>query len=302
MNTLIRSTARMGTSVRRAVRAVAAATLGLSAVIALSTSPLNVEAQEPISLADFDGWRDWPLYAPGDLEIDSEALVSHRTWMKFIAPSGDTMTQHVDLTTEARFNGEPAIWVQHTGSGTLGDPETQTSVIDWMIVNRMTFRVLFRIGGAPGERTWAGRYDLTQHYPDHVVRTTVNDDASVSQNRANIDNNPFDFVTMPYVVALSGLLREGERFRLMNIGSANDPAPRSVGLFVKGKTTIEDGNGVRRDVWDVQLISNSERLLVHLYVSEDLPYFMGWRFRSVANGRDGVINLYRSHRLLEERR
>lgn len=275
--------------------AVLLAAVLLAAALLLWWAP-GTAAQESIPLDDFEGWTEWPLYEPGDVELDPDAFESMLGSYEFRTPSGDTAVMRIHTIADVYFQGEPALWVQHTGTG-LGDDSTRTSTLDHIIVSRETLRVFFRVAATPGSRSWAGSYDVTQHYPDRVVRTGIGDSARVVQNRFEGENDPFDFATMPYLFSFMEL-EAGRRFRLMNIGSARDPEPRDVAILVKGRTTLEDAHGEEHEVWDVQLLNHAETLLVHLYVTEEAPRFWGWAFRRVANGATGVEWVYRDHRIL----
>jgi len=272
------------------------ALLLLGGVVAVLGRPAT--AQEPVSVEHFDGSEQWPLYEAGELELEGEALEDQRTWFDFLTPSGDTVGMTVDVH-EVFHRGEPALWVQWTSKGEPGDT-AGTSTIDDLLIERSTFRIAFRIQASPGPRSWAGNYDLVQHHPDRVVRVAVRDDGSVDREVLEEATAPFDFATMGYLFPLLPL-DEMEGFRLLNVGTRGDISPKEVALWPAGRTTIEDSRGGQHRVQEVQLLSASGRVLVSFYVTRGPPYFWGWLYRNVEDGRVISHLVYRGHEVYRDK-
>lgn len=266
------------------------------AALLLLAAPALLEAQDPISLSHFEDWRSWPVYEAGELPIDNAALATQRTIFDFANPTGAVDPMVMDVFADVYHRGRPAVWVQWTSGGRAGDTEG-TSVLDAILLDRETFRVAFRIQGVPGPRAWAGPYAVTQHHPGRVARIGIADDGTVTTDELAHEVDPFDFATMQYLFPFIGL-EEGKSFRLMNVGAAGNLEPRDVGVRVIGRTSIEDARGVAHDVWEVQLLTNTEGGLVSFYVTETAPFFHGWDFRRVADGRTLTSLRLRDHGVL----
>lgn len=265
--------------------------------VALTLAGGVLGAQEPIPIDHFDGWRSWPLYEAGELEIDAAPLGNLRAEFRFEVPSGDTMTMYVDVL-EGSLRGQPALWIQHTSSGLEGDSTLGTTVIDGLLVDRESFRIAYRIQATRGARSWAGPYAFVQHRPERVSAVHVADDGTVETETLDGETDPFDFATMPFLFPfMEGGLQAGRALRLMNIGARGDRAPRPVAIRVMGRTTITDAREREREVWEVQLLSNSERMLVTIWVDETPPWFFGWRYRMVEDGALRTRMMYRDHRI-----
>lgn len=266
----------------------------ITTALLLVLSAASGGAQEqPVSLEEFEGWRSWTLHQPGDLELDHERLVPILTMYDFQVPTGDTMKMGIEILPDVRFQGQPAMWVNWIGAG----GEEGTTNLDAIILNRETFRVLFRIAAAPGDRNWAGTYSLKAHRPGKVVEVTVGDDMAVQRDSLEVDTNVFDFATMGYLFALLDL-EEGQRFRLMNVGGGASLEPREVGILVGGMKTVGDPADRSHQVREIRLIANSENAVVTFHVSRTAPFFHGWSYQLVSNGRTFSDLTYRTHTVL----
>lgn len=272
----------------------------LGLFICLLGGASGIQAQDTLSLQDFEGWENWPLYEPGDIDIDTGEFGSLITWFDARFGSESSITIRADIISDIYFKGEPAFWIQHTSSGSADNPD-RSSTLDASLYNLNTFRVLLRIASQPGQRSWGGTYDITQHHPDKVYRIQVAENGSVIRDSLQVkDNNPFDFVTIPHLLSFMNL-EQNQRFRLLNIGSRRSLSPRPVAMFVKGKTIYTDADGEEHEVWEVQLLNNAETLLISLFVTKEIPYFWGWQFRRVSNGQLGAEWIYKDHQVIEEK-
>lgn len=279
---------------KRGLRAVAPVAVALLALWPGVLWPGVVVGQGAVSIEHFDGWRDWPLYEAGDLRLENDALGPQRTLFEFPLPTGGTTTMTVDVLP-AHLRGEPALWIEHTSSGVPGDT-AGTTVIDALLVDRETFRVAFRIQGARGTRSWMGPYRLTQHRPDRILAVTVEEDGTVEKEELGEASDPFDFAAMPYLFPFMEI-EEGRGLRLLNIGTAADLTPRKVPIRVIGDTTITDANGREHDVTEIQRLSNSERALYTIWVTDEPSFWYGWRGQWVEDGRTIWEWRYREHEI-----
>lgn len=270
------------------------AVLGAAAIFSLLQPTTDLPAQQKVSPPEgFEGHESWPLYEPGDLDLDFGPLTTQRTEFAFRVPSGDTIPLLIDVF-ESAFQGGPAYWVQWTSGGLPAEAGGGTGSIDAILVHGETFRVLWRVAAIPGDRTWAGSYEVSQHHPEEIVRVQIAGDGEVATERVEMENDPFDFATMGYLFPFIGL-EAGKRYRLRNIGVRGDPAPRDVSVRVAGRTTVTGADGERHEVWEVQLLPFSRRNLVTFWVDDEAPYFYGWSFRNVESGRLFSELRYRGH-------
>lgn len=257
--------------------------------VALCLSGLSVapaRAQEPLSLEHFDGWESWPLVEPGDLQVDTTGLVPLRIEFDglFPGPNGfgvpppQPLTMYMDVI-ESRFHGEPALWIQW-----LSKPRAEeggSPALDALLVERGTFRLLFRIAAsARGE--WAGNYELIQARPDGVTQVSVGEDGSSAKQVLDGPANYFDFATYQFLLALIDL-RENDRYRLSGYDLLDKDA-EVLAARVVGRVMVPDADGREHEVWRVDLMPAHRATLISFYVTGEPPYFYGWDYRVTRDG------------------
>jgi hypothetical protein len=243
-------------------------------------------AQEPLSLEHFDGWEMWPLVEPGDLHPDNAGLVPIRIELDglFPGPNGfgvpplEGLTMYMDVT-ESSFHGNPALWVQWTSKPPPGSPGAPA--LDVLLVDRETFRLLFRIAGS-ARGDWAGRYELIQAPPDRVVQVTVGEDGETTKNVLASSASHFDFAAYPFLLPFLDL-REGMGWRLSGYDYLEKKG-EVLAVRVVGRTSLTDADGVEHDVWQVDVMPAHSATLISFYVSEKPPYFYGWDYRLTRDG------------------
>lgn len=269
------------------------AMIAVATAVLLIGSAVGLPAQEPLDISHFDGWQDWPLYEAGDLAVDTRGLASQRTVFDFRIPTGDTVRMSIDVFTGMHLRGEPALWIQYLSSGVAGD-SAGTSTLDALLVDRGSFRIAFRIQGAPGDRSWTGPYDFVKHRPDRVVALHIPDDGTVETETQELTADPFDFAAMPYLFPFLDL-EEGGGVRLVNVGARGQRGTREVAVLPVGRTTVTDALGRDHEVREVQLLSHTGRVLISFYIADEAPYFCGWHYRRVDNGATLSKFDYREH-------
>lgn len=237
----------------------------------------------PPDLTPFEGWQEWPLIAPSDLRLDTGALGNQRiVFDGMFGPPGDPspVTMYMDVF-EVWHGGRPAYWIQWTSSGNPAGAAESVG-IDTLVVDRETFRILFRVAA-----TGPSGYALTVHGAEQITQFRLDADAgSATTHRAEEPAGSFDFATFQFLFPFLGL-EDGRRFRLVNIGQPPDLEPREVAVLVAGKVLLEAGredDPYNVEAWDVQVMPSHGRALIHFYVLEEAPFFYGWEYR-LADGR-----------------
>ncbi len=257
-------------------------------VLACVLAPLagGVRGQEPLSLDDFDGWEGWPVTAPGELALHDARLVPIRLEFDglFPGPNGfgvpplDSLTMYMDVFEED-FHGEPAVWIQWTSRPPRGG--TGAPALDALLVDRATFRLLFRVG-ASGRGEWAGTYEVIQAKPERVQQVTVDEEGETARHVLDGAGTYFDFAAYPFLFPLLDL-REGLALRLSGYDYL-DKAPEVLAARVVGRTRIPDAAGVEHEAWRVDVMPPHRATLITFYVSPEPPFFYGWDYRLTRDG------------------
>jgi hypothetical protein len=269
-----------------------------SSVLAASVAAAGAAGppgKAPVTLDQFEGWQSWPLVGPGELGLDRGDLLPLRIELdgRFPGPQGfgkgplDPVTMYMDVLN-ASFHGRPAVWVQWTA-----DPRVEHAApaLDLLVVDRATFRLLYRIAAsARGE--WAGRYEVLQARPGRLVQASVGEDGATETRVLEPSAEYFDFASYPFLLPLLDL-REGLALRLSGYDYLAKE-PEVLALRVAGRTTISDARGAEHEVWQVDVMPPHRATLITFYVTKAPPYFYGWSYRVTRDGRTAVELTYRS--------
>lgn len=272
---------------RRACGLLLASVLGAS----------SATAQQPVSLDHFDGADSWPLYRPGDLPLDNAALRPQRIAFdgRFPGPQGFGRGPLVHLTLymdvlDVFFHGEPAVWVQWT-STSPPESSTEAPALDALVVDRATFRLLFRVGRSGPAQAWAGRYEIVHATPDSTIQVSVRDDGSTDRKVLADPGPRFDFATYPFLFPFLDL-HEGLSFRLAGYDFV-DEAEEILAVRVVGRTRITDATGGGREVWRVDVLPPHRATLITFWVTRQAPFFYGWEYRLTRDGTTALDMTYR---------
>jgi hypothetical protein len=269
----------------------------LMLALGLAFSPLVAEAQHPLALDAFDGWETWPLVRPGDLDLSSVVLAPVRIAFAgffpgaggFGVPPLDSLTMWMDVLP-ATFHGKPALWVQWTSSG-VRTRAAEAPALDAILVDRATFRLLFRVARSGPAKAWAGAYDLIHATEDSVVQVSVGDDGAAAKHVLDRHATYFDFATYPFLFPFLNL-RPGLGLRLAGydfLGKQEE----ILAVHVAGRTTVTDARGTTHDVWQVDVMPSHRATLISFYVTPTAPYFYGWDYRLVRDGSTAIKLTYR---------
>jgi hypothetical protein len=250
------------------------------------------EAQRPIPLDDFTGWESWPLVRPGDLDLSGATLQPVHIEFDglFPGPRGfgsqplDSLTMWMDLLP-ARFHGRAAYWVTWTSSGPR-PPREEAPAIDAILVERRSFRLLFRLARSGPASFWAGRYEYVQAAPDSVVQVTVDDSGTTSRHALGTDHPLFEFASYPFLFPWLEL-RAGNGMRLAGYDYL-DKKEEILAVRVVGRVTIPDARGVGHEVWRVDVMPAHRATLISFFVAREPPYFYGWDYRLTRDGSSAV--------------
>lgn len=278
---------------------VAAALPLIDGTVAQQTGP-------GIDISAFDGYEDWPVVKPGDINATNAALRDQRIIFdaQFPGPQGlggplaDT-TMVFDVS-EVCFKGTPALSVEWRSTGREG-ADSGTVSIDYLVVDRATHSTLHRIralGGAMGPPEWASPIVVT-NYPDGlVISTTVKEDGAADAVTLEAqDTGTIDFAALPFWLPFIDL-KEGAKFRVPYYRQQLNTID-GLPIYVQGQKEVTDASGQKHKIWNVQVMSIGGGALTEFWVAETAPYFFGWDFRLVGNGKTVSTMTYNKHWVLD---
>ncbi len=248
-------------------------------------------SQQALNTAAFDGWERWPLYRPGELSFAHERLAPLRVAFDAEFPGSqgfgveplERMTMYMDVLN-VNFRGLPATWVQWTSTSPAEG--TEAPALDALVVDRSTFRLLFRIARSGPAQGWAGRYEVLHAMNDRVIQVSVEDDGATETNVRDRSAPTFDFATYPFLFPLLDL-REGMKFRLAgydHLAKEEEILP----VHVARRVRVADAAGTGHDAWQVDVLAPHGAVLITFYVATEPPWFYGWQYRLT---RDGSVAL-----------
>ncbi|GAB4536923.1 MAG: hypothetical protein Tsb0010_16330 [Parvularculaceae bacterium] len=258
-----------------------------------------------IDTSHFDGFENWPLYRPGELRAENDAIADQRILYKAQFPSAAGLQGPLEDTImmmdlhDLYFRGEPALWVQWTSTGRRDDP-AGTASIDMLIADKASHRLLYRIqsvGGPGGPPVWAPPLSIQSHMRSKIIDVNVTSDGETETKTLESDDaGTIDFATLQFWLPFIGL-EEGMKFRVPYYQRQREQIG-GLPVQVVGRAEIVDANGDKHDVWRVQTMSDTRASLIEFWISEDAPYFMGWDFRLTRDGRRVAYMEYMKHWLL----
>jgi len=265
----------------------AIALLALLLVAAPAGPAAAQEGPPPPDTSAFEGWEQWPLIVPDNLDLDTGALSNQRVVFDGVfGPPGSArpVTMYMDVF-EHWFGERPSFWIQWTSSGNpTGLPEAMG--IDALIVDRSDLRILFRIATV-GE----GVYGLTRHGEDETEHYRIDLGGDTATPHHLEGGHPaFDFAAFQFLFPFLEL-EEGSAFRIPNIGQPPDLLPRELAVRVAGKIDLETAQGEQVEVWDVQVVPAHRRSIIHFYVTQEAPFFYGWDYL-IPSGNATTMRLY----------
>lgn len=251
--------------------------------------------QSPLSLHHFEGWQEWPVLGPGDLELADTPLGPMRLEFdgRFPGPDGFgrgplvPLTMYMDVLP-TRFHDRPATWVQWTSKPLAGGGGAPA--LDLLVVDRASFELLFRIG-ASARGAWTGRYEFVNAKPEGLLQLSVDDDGSVATSRLDGTERYFDFATYPFLFPLMDL-KPGRSFRLEGYDYLSR-ATEILAVRVVGQIDIRDAHGSEHRVWRVDVMPPHRATLISFYVTKSAPFFYGWDYRVTHDGSMALQLVYR---------
>jgi hypothetical protein len=271
----------------------AACAISLLVFLMASTAPVRADAQEagPIDLSVFDGYEQWPLIVPADTNI-AERIGLQRSFFVFELAPPNADPYETDLVLDVfptHYAGRAAYIIQWT---TSGEADGGAGAVDAVWVDAETFQARFRVAqnGPPSTDGGAGLYSVWRHDPDRALRVHIPPEGEVETFERNEASPSFDFATMGYLFGLMNL-EEGQTFRLANVGRPPSLEPLGVPVRVGGIVEIVDEDGVAHPAREVTLGGADLGSVITFWVTDEAPYFLGWRF--VLSGNGHVLNTAR---------
>ncbi len=242
-------------------------------------------AQDIEAFADMESW---PLYQAGDLNLRKLDSTDIRVQYEARFPDGSLASgKYVDTTMnldvfKVFFHSKPAFWIQWS-SVSNAHVADGAPAIDYLIVLQDNHQIVSRFAGQPGERTWMGSHQWVQFKPDQVVQVDIQEDGESKTKKMDTQVKFLDFAALPFYLPRLEL-RDGLQFRYRGF-RYQDSTQVEPAIYVKGKTIFKDTSGVDHQVWEVQLTNPERSILCRFYISQSAPYFLGWDYRLLGNGK-----------------
>ncbi|MEM7052203.1 MAG: hypothetical protein AAF604_21230 [Acidobacteriota bacterium] len=254
---------------------------------------LIVGAQEPLDLSHFDGADQWPLYAPGDLTVDTGSMTAVTVAYDgvFATPEGPLELLTTIDFNKAMFRGVPATWMLWTfTSEQAGDHGVPS--LDLLVMERKTGALRYRMAPTKPRSDWGGPYSFVGVEAGELRRTEVPDEGPSKNRVVSIERPLFDFGGLPFVLPFLDL-RKGQGLRLHAYQQSAASGVQLLNVKVIGETTITDSRGQRHQALEIQSLAPSRSSRVSFFVSNKAPYFLGWDYRNVADGSSLFKMTYR---------
>ena len=255
----------------------------------------SASAQTPLSLDHFDGAEEWPVYRPGEIDLDNDKLGFIRVAYdaEFAIPGGVLeLANYIDLM-DVMFNGKPADWMQWTFTSET-EGEGMVANMDTLIMDKETGALWFRmLPSGPGS-AWGGPYNFIGVSEREVKRIILSDKDMPKTEAIAIDGAIFDFGGLPFVFPFMDL-KKGQGLRLKSYQQSGADGVQFLDVKVIGPTKIVDTHGKEHDVMEIQTLPPSRSTRVSFYVSDEVPYFYGYDYRKVEDGVSLFKMTYRGY-------
>ena len=264
-------------------------------VVSLCVLAIAARAEAPLSLTHFDGSDEWPIFGPGEIDLDNGKLGHIRVAYDadFATPDGVLkLVNYIDIM-DVMFNGKTADWMQWTFSSEING-EGMVANTDILIMDERTGALKFRILPSGGGSTWGGPYNMIGIGETELKRIVLSDSEEPRTEVIPIDGPIFDFGGMPFVFPFMDL-KPGQGLRLRAYQQSGANGVQLLAVKVVGETQISDTHGNRHDVTEIQTLAPSRTTRVSFYVSNSAPYFFGYDYREVDDGTSLFKMTYRGH-------
>lgn len=257
--------------------------IALLSVLFGTVAPIaEVSAQDRTALPKvFDDQDTWPVTNPGDRTLAAERLLGLRLVHKraFGVHRDDPNVQDVVYRfEEVAWRGKPAILMMWHRSGDLRF-DNQSAFIIASISDLKTMRVW--------DETSSNQGEVQKTYVEDDVITTVTRSGDTDATTIRLSKSPTGFSQMmPYVLlGLMGDLEVGQKYRMPTIDSSTGEVVFNA-YHIARKLTIKDAAGKPVEAFEAQTVLNREpAILGHFYVTEDVPFFVGFEMEFLSTGK-----------------
>ena len=262
----------------------------------LALIPLQVQAQEsntdwhPALKELWQDQADWPLVTPADLSLDLERIVGLRAaYLREENLLRDPLREEVAFQFERGWlKGEPILIGRFYTSGDKDDPESGPSSWTTILDSSMTAH-----GSISSSARW-GSF-ATRETDSGSIKWRLGTDTDEWSEPEVIDGHEPMLEMSAWGQVLSGLkLEEGMKFQVQAFPAWIGPA-----FHVAGRTSFEDMQGKRHDVWAVETNMGKSGWIGTTYVSTEAPLFIGFEMRHVETGEVNLRWRLKSYQWLE---
>jgi len=235
---------------------------------------------------------NWPVISPGDQSVNLRKFLNLRAVYERrnnIGSQREDRTETVYQYQPTTWGGNEAMLTIWTSSGDKTKAWANARVM-YDIVDLESFQHYF------GTSYWNRDLDVKQYFPERSVAFSVSNvfelsDVSTVQGEYSVF--PVN-LTRAQIISALDFFEPGKKFRL-TARVREDKTVHTVAVHIAGKTTVEDVHGDKHEVWDVQSVPSATGMIMHYYISEQPPYFIGFLARNELTGRKFVEVIYHSH-------
>lgn len=243
----------------------------------------NLLYSQAIDIRHFADSDDWPLYIPGQVQMNNEKLTNLRIAYdapEMGSPGGPTFDLYMDVM-DIQFQGKPADWIQWTFSHKKEAEGKGPATMDMLIVEQETYKYLYRLH--PNDfNTNANTYGTIEVRPNSVRQMTVKKKGTATLDTLAVKTPLFEFATLGFLFPFMDL-EMGQKFRLKGYHFPSKSL-NNMAVYVKGEVEIKDHWQKPHQAWAVEVLSGSKTTLVTYYVTKEAPYFYGWNYRRIEDG------------------
>ncbi len=259
----------------------------------------TVGAQTALSIDHFNDADDWPVYSPGELELDNMNVGDIRIGYHgiFGTPNGTLEAKTFIELVNVMFNGTPANWMQWTfTSETKGEKTTPN--LDLLIMDKETGGLRYRMAPSKNGSKWGGPYNFIGVGNSEVKEIVISENEKATTEYTSIEGPIFDFGGLPFVLPFLEL-QNGKGVRLNTYQKSEINGTELIDVISMGPKEIIDTRGNSHDVTEIQTIGSSRKTRVSFYVSKSAPYFYGWDYRQVDDGTSLFKMIYKGYKLID---
>ena len=247
---------------------------------------------QSISLTHFRGSDSWPVFSPGEIPFQNEALDHIRVGYDALFQGQPPLAGYMNVD-RAMFNGRPSLWVEWMFTSE-NEGSSGWANMDLLVLDRETGALLSRLAPTTPRGDWGGPYHHLEARPDEMRHLIMGTDGSAEVRAVPLEGPIFDFGALGFVLPFLSL-EPGSELQLRAYGKSLGDSVQALAVKGREMVTVLDAQNAEHAALAVDVLPPTRHAVITFFVSDAAPFFLGWDYRDVESGESLFEMRYRGH-------